>query len=141
MTKEELAFRLKTAREATGLSLIEAAQRLSFPSYQTLSNIENAQREVKVSELARFARTYFCSLGDFLTGEVIEKDCAILWRNQPATDELKKEAEREIFPFASNIICWSNCWVSGWKKDSWRSLANPFGPTPRSDVWQKRPAL
>jgi Zn-dependent peptidase ImmA (M78 family)/DNA-binding XRE family transcriptional regulator len=97
MTKEELAFRLKTAREATGLSLSEAAQRLGFPSYQTLSNIENAQREVKVSELARFARTYFCSLGDFLTGEVIEKDCAILWRNQPATDELKKEAEREIF--------------------------------------------
>jgi len=97
MTKEELAFRLKTAREAVGLSLNEAAKRLGFPSYQTLSTIENGQREVKVSELARFARIYFCGLGDFLTGEEIKKDYAILWRNPPATDELKKEAEREIF--------------------------------------------
>lgn len=97
MTKEELAFRLKTAREAVGLSLNEAAKRLGFPSYQTLSTIENGQREVKVSELARFARIYFCGLGDFLTGEEIKKDYAILWRNPPVTDELKKEAEREIF--------------------------------------------
>jgi len=97
MGKEELAFRLKTAREAAGLSIGEAAKRLSFPSYQTLSNIENGQREVKVSELTRFARIYFCSLSDFLMGEEIKKECSVLWRNPPATNELKKEAEREIF--------------------------------------------
>ncbi len=97
MAKEELASRLKTAREAAGLSLSEASKRLGFPSYQTLSNIESGQREVKVSELARFARTYFCNLGDFLSGEETTKDCAVLWRNPPATSDKKKEAEREIF--------------------------------------------
>jgi Zn-dependent peptidase ImmA (M78 family)/transcriptional regulator with XRE-family HTH domain len=97
MTREELALRLKTAREATGLSLSDAAKRLGFPSYQTLSNIENCQREVKVSELARFARTYFCNLSDFLMGQAPKTEYAILWRNPPQSDELKKQAEREIF--------------------------------------------
>ena len=97
MRKDELAFRLRTAREAAGLSLNDAARRLGFPSYQTLSNIENGQREVKVSELARFARVYFCSFSDFFVDREIKRDCAVLWRNAPATDDLKKEAEQEIF--------------------------------------------
>lgn len=97
MTKEELAFHLKAAREATGLSLVDAAKRLGYPNYQTLSNIENGQREVKVSELARFAQIYFCNLSDFLMEQSPGKEYAILWRNQPATDELKKQTEREIF--------------------------------------------
>lgn len=97
MTREELALRLKAAREATGLSLSDAAKRLGFPSYQTLSNIENCQREVKVSELARFAKTYFCNLSDFLIEQAPKAEYAILWRNPPQSDELKKHAEREIF--------------------------------------------
>ena len=97
MTREELAFRLKAAREAAGLSLGDAAKRLGFPSYQSLSNIENGQREVKVSELARFARVYFCNLNDLLTDQVPKTEYAILWRNPPEAEELKKQAEREIF--------------------------------------------
>ena len=97
MTREELAFRLKAAREAIGLSLSDAAKRLGFPSYQTLSNIENGQREVKVSELALFARIYFCNLNDFLMNQSPKKEYAILWRNPPGADELKKQTEREIF--------------------------------------------
>lgn len=97
MTREELAFRLKAAREATGLSLGDAATRLGFPSYQTLSNIENGQREVKVSELARFARVYFCNLSDLLTEQAPKTEYAILWRNPPAAEDLKKQTEREIF--------------------------------------------
>lgn len=97
MTREELAFRLKAAREATGLSLSDAAKRLGFPSYQTLSNIENGQREVKVSELARFARIYFCNLSDFLMEQAPRAEYAILWRNPPEAGELKKQTEREIF--------------------------------------------
>lgn len=97
MTREELAFRLKAARETVGLSLSDAAQRLGYPNYQTLSNIENGHREVKVSELARFAQIYFCNLSDFLTERAPRKEYAILWRNQPATDDLKKQTEREIF--------------------------------------------
>jgi Zn-dependent peptidase ImmA (M78 family)/DNA-binding XRE family transcriptional regulator len=97
MNRNELAFRLKAAREAIGLSLSDAAKRLGYPNYQTLSNIENGQREVKVSELASFARIYFCNISDFLTEQSPRKDYAILWRNPPAVDELKKQTEREIF--------------------------------------------
>jgi len=97
MNRNELAFRLKAAREAIGLSLIDAAKRLGYPNYQTLSNIENGQREVKVSELASFARIYFCNISDFLTEQSPRKDYAILWRNPPVVDELKKQTEREIF--------------------------------------------
>jgi len=97
MNRKELAFRLKAARETVGLSLVEAAKRLGYPNYQTLSNIENGQREVKVSELANFARIYFCNLSDFLTAQSPRKEYAILWRNPPGDDALKKQTEREIF--------------------------------------------
>lgn len=97
MNRNELAFRLKAAREAIGLSLSDAAKRLGYPNYQTLSNIENGQREVKVSELASFARIYFCNISDFLTEQSPRKDYAILWRNPPDAGDLKKQAEREIF--------------------------------------------
>jgi Zn-dependent peptidase ImmA (M78 family) len=97
MKLEDLALRLKSVREAAGLSLSEAAKRLGFPNYQTLSNIENGQREVKVSELDAFARVYFCEVSKFLTEEPIKKDYAFLWRNPPATEELKKEVERELY--------------------------------------------
>jgi transcriptional regulator with XRE-family HTH domain len=97
MTREELAIRLKAAREATGLSLSDAAKRLGFPSYQTLSNIENGQREIKVSELARFARIYFCNLSDFLMEQSPKTEYAILWRNPPEAGKLKKQTELEIF--------------------------------------------
>jgi|LQYC01.1.fsa_nt_gi Predicted Zn peptidase len=97
MDRKDLASRLKAAREATGLSLSDAAKRLGYPNYQTLSNIENGQREVKVSELARFAQIYFCNLSDFLMEQSPRKEYAILWRNPPETDDLKKQTEREIF--------------------------------------------
>ena len=97
MNRKELAFRLKAARETVGLSLVEAAKRLGYPNYQTLSNIENGQREIKVSELANFARIYFCNLSDFLTAQSPRKEYAILWRNPPGDDALKKQTEREIF--------------------------------------------
>ena len=97
MNRNELAFRLKAARESIGLLLIDAAKRLGYPNYQTLSNIENGQREVKVSELARFAQIYFCNLSDFFMEQSPRKEYAILWRNPPKADDLKKQTEREIF--------------------------------------------
>ena len=50
MSRMELAERLRKAREAVGLSIGEAATRLGFGNYQTLSNIEKGDREVKASE-------------------------------------------------------------------------------------------
>jgi Zn-dependent peptidase ImmA (M78 family) len=96
MPDKELASRLKAARQSVGLSLTEAAKRLGFKQYQILSNIENADRAVKVSELAKFAQIYFRNISEFL--DEINKDRAysFLWRNGPKADE-KKEIEGKIF--------------------------------------------
>ncbi|MEW6374208.1 MAG: ImmA/IrrE family metallo-endopeptidase [Thermodesulfobacteriota bacterium] len=97
MADKELAFRLKAARESLGINLMEASRRLGFPHYQTLSNIEAGEREVKVSELAKFAKVYFISVSKLL-GQTDDKSTyTFLWRNPPQFEEMKKETEAEIF--------------------------------------------
>ncbi|MHC1727419.1 MAG: helix-turn-helix domain-containing protein [Syntrophobacteraceae bacterium] len=82
-----LAQRLKRAREAVGLTLVDAAAKLGFPSYQTLSNIEKGEREVKAIELAAFAKAYFCDLSSLLMGDSSpELEVHFLWRKAPAVE-------------------------------------------------------
>ncbi len=96
MSRMELANRLRRAREAAGLTVTEAAARFGFANYQTLSNIERGEREVKVSELAQFARTYFCNLNSFLMGEEAPKTAVhFLWRRAPAPEK-RVEVEASI---------------------------------------------
>jgi len=97
MADKELASRLKAARESLGFSLSEAAKRLGFPHYQTLSDIEAAKREVKVSELSRFAKVYFLSLGKLFGQTEGTSVYTFLWRNPPQFEEKKRETEAEIF--------------------------------------------
>ncbi|MHB8057041.1 MAG: helix-turn-helix domain-containing protein [Desulfuromonadaceae bacterium] len=95
MSRMELAERLRRAREAVGLSIGEAATRLGFGNYQTLSNIEKGDREVKASELTQFAKTYFCSLNNLLIGEDTPQPAVhFLWRRAPS--ERKAEIEASI---------------------------------------------
>jgi Zn-dependent peptidase ImmA (M78 family) len=92
----ELADRLKKAREAAGLALNEAALRLGFPNYQTLSSIEKGEREVKASELVLFSKTYFCNLNWLLLGnDEGEPAVHFLWRKAPITEN-KLEVEALI---------------------------------------------
>lgn len=95
MLKMELAERLRKARESAGLSIGEATSRLGFGNYQTLSNIEKGEREVKANELMLFARTYFCSLNSLLIGdEIPHASVHFLWRRAPL--ERKEEVEAAI---------------------------------------------
>ncbi|MEI6608396.1 MAG: XRE family transcriptional regulator [Deltaproteobacteria bacterium] len=96
MPTNNLADRLKKARESAGLTIGDAASRLGFANYQTLSNIEKGEREVKASELALFAKTYFCNLSILLMGDD-EPLAAInlLWRKAPSV-ERRKEIEAYI---------------------------------------------
>ena len=96
MPTNDLADRLRKARESAGLTLGEAALRLGFANYQTLSNIEKGEREVKASELALFARTYFCNLNALLMGDDQPLSAVyLLWRKAPV-GERKKEIEAYI---------------------------------------------
>ena len=96
MPTNYLADRLKKARESAGLTIGEAASRLGFANYQTLSNIEKGDREVKAGELALFARTYFCNINTLLMGDDEPLTAMnLLWRKAP-TGERKKEIEAYI---------------------------------------------
>lgn len=96
MPNNELAARLKAAREALGLTLGDAAKKVGFPHYQTLTSIENGEREVKASELSKFSKAYFISLNRLLGEEQLQLSNAFLWRNPPQT-ESKKQIEAEIY--------------------------------------------
>ena len=96
MPSNDLAERLKKARESAGLTLGEAASRLGFANYQTLSNIEKGERDVKASELTLFARTYFCNFSTLVMGDDKSTSAMhLLWRKAP-TGERKKEIEAYI---------------------------------------------
>jgi Zn-dependent peptidase ImmA (M78 family)/transcriptional regulator with XRE-family HTH domain len=96
MPTNNLADRLKKARESAGLTIGDAASRLGFANYQTLSNIEKGEREVKASELALFAKTYFCNLSTILMGDDAPLAAMnLLWRKVPS-GERRKEIETYI---------------------------------------------
>src|SRR3990167_6254001 len=95
MINKEIASHLKTARKSLGLTLVEAAQRLGFPSYQTLKSLEDGQREIKASELLKFSKVYFVSIGRLLGEKEIQLGNTFLWRKPPQVKS-KKHIEAEI---------------------------------------------
>jgi len=97
MTNVDLARRLRAARESLGLKVNEAAKRLGFANYQTLSDIEAGQREVKASELVKFSKLYFCSLTELLGQTKVESSFSFLWRNPPPSQNVRYQIERRIF--------------------------------------------
>ncbi len=96
MPKNTLPERLKSARESIGLTIIDAAAKLGFANYQTLSKIEAGEREVKASELSKFARVYFCGISKLLGEENKQIEYNFLWRDAPTDNSVKKEIEAEI---------------------------------------------
>jgi len=83
--EEVLEKRIMAARRAAGFSISEAAQRLGFKNYQTLSAIEKGARKINAHELIIIARLYGRSLDYFLEPEVAP-DPVPLWRKTTKTD-------------------------------------------------------
>lgn len=95
MINKEIASHLKTARKSLGLTLVEAAKRLGFPSYQTLKSLEDGQREIKASELLKLSKVYFVGIGRLLGEKEIQLGNTFLWRKPPQV-KIKKQIEAEI---------------------------------------------
>ena len=95
MTNKEIGSNLKEVRKSLGLTLVEAAKRLGFPSYQTLKSLEDGQREIKASELLKFSKVYFVSIGRLLGEKEIQLGNTFLWRKPPQVKS-KKQIEAEI---------------------------------------------
>lgn len=96
---DPLDKRIIAAREAAGFSITEAAQKLGFKNYQTLSAIEKGSRKINAQELIRIARLYGRSLDYFLESEVTH-DPVPLWRKSAKQDV--KRVQRQFLSFLEN---------------------------------------
>lgn len=102
MTDKLLAQKLKKLRESLGFTLKESAQKLGFVNYQTLMSIEDGTREVKASELAKFAKIYYCSLTNLLSDSKEDNKILFLWRSEPSDKAVKKRIESKIINICEN---------------------------------------
>ncbi|MBT2970508.1 MAG: helix-turn-helix domain-containing protein [Candidatus Thiodiazotropha sp. (ex Ctena orbiculata)] len=71
MSKEDIANRLRSAREMAGLSQGQAAKKLGFHR-PTISEIEAGRRNVKSDELTQFAKLYGVEISWLTEGKVSE---------------------------------------------------------------------
>jgi len=106
--KEEdtLEKRIVTAREAAGFSITQAAQKLGFKNYQTLSAIEKGARKINAHELIMIARLYGRGLDYFLESNVAE-DPLPLWRKTKKLTSIKFSVSS--FLFCKITVTWSTC--------------------------------
>jgi len=95
MANMNLPRKLRELRESVGLSVGEAARKLNFSSYQTLTNIEEGKRQLKASELPLFSKAYFCSLSTLLDEQPAHERPSLLWRKTPPDNE-RKNIEAKI---------------------------------------------
>jgi Zn-dependent peptidase ImmA (M78 family)/transcriptional regulator with XRE-family HTH domain len=91
--------RIIAAREAAGFSITEAAQKLGFKNYQTLSAIEKGSRKINAQELIMIARLYGRSLDYFFESDAAS-DPLPLWRKTKKTDTNK--VQRQFLSFLEN---------------------------------------
>ena len=96
--KNKIASLLKSERESLGLTLKEVSEKMEFAHYQTLSNIESGEREIKAWELAKLSNIYSRDIDFFLWLEKRKKEANILWRN-PEESVKKKGIERKFLSF------------------------------------------
>jgi transcriptional regulator with XRE-family HTH domain len=96
--RKRLAERLRTAREAAGISQDSVAQTLGVPR-AAISQIEHGNRRVEAIELARLAKLYKKSLSYFADDEHAEesREFELLKR---ATAELSVKDQGEVLRFA-----------------------------------------
>lgn len=94
--EEVLEKRIMAARRAAGFSISEAAQKLGFKNYQTLSAIEKGGRKINAHELIIIARLYGRSLDYFLESD-FAPDPVPLWRKTAETDA--NRVQRQFLSF------------------------------------------
>lgn len=94
----QLGRKLRQAREHLEYTLEEAAKKIGFNHYQTLSSIEDGSRPTKSSELTKLAEMYQKSISYFL-GSIKEFEAPIvLWREKSNVKGVKAK-EEEFFKY------------------------------------------
>jgi Zn-dependent peptidase ImmA (M78 family)/DNA-binding XRE family transcriptional regulator len=128
MDNQSLAHRLKQARESVGLTLRNAAEKLGYTNYQTLSSIEAGTREVKASEIIRFSKIYYCSVNFLMgvdTGKIEESH--LLWRLAPE-ETIRKKVEKRVHYLADQCT-WLQEALNGYTNQRFKTFV-----TDRADI-------
>jgi len=97
--KNVLAKRIMSARMTSGFSITQAAEKLGFKNYQTLSAIEKGSRSLSANELAMIARLYGRKMEYFLEPETAS-DPVPLWRKTKEANT--KKVQRQFLAFLEN---------------------------------------
>ena len=99
-SKEEvLDKRIVAARKVAGFSITEAAKKLGFKNYQTLSAIEKSTRKINAHELIMIARLDGRNL-DYFLGSDVAPDPVPLWRKTTKTNV--NQVQRQFLSFLEN---------------------------------------
>ena len=119
-SNEVLFKKIKLAREAAGFTLSEAANRLGFNNYQTLSAIEKGSRNITAHELSAMASLYGRSLNYFFESEISPEPLP-LWRKVGTTSV--KPVERKFLIFLENYAKLEN--LFGLKR-RWKAIQKSY---------------
>ena len=98
--KEEIANRIRTARELAGLSQGQVAKMMNLHR-PTISEIEAGRRNVKADELSAFAKQYGVEVS-WIAGEPIEKE-RVNKEVLAAARELSSMSENDLETLISTI--------------------------------------
>lgn len=118
---DALYQRIVEARESAGFSITEAAQKLGFKNYQTLSSIEKGARNITAGELIEIARLYGRSL-DYFFEPTVTPEPTPLWRKIETRDVTKEQRL-----FLSFLERYSTLEKLLGLKQSWTEIRSPFG--------------
>jgi Zn-dependent peptidase ImmA (M78 family)/transcriptional regulator with XRE-family HTH domain len=113
--------RIVRARESAGFSITEAAVKLGFNNYQTLSSLEKGARNITANELIEMARLYGRNL-DYFFESNISPEPVPLWRKIERTGNIKKE-QREFLVFLERYSNLEN--LLGLKR-RWTEIRSPY---------------
>src|SRR2546430_16416201 len=92
---QTLGLRVREARKRLGMSQQELSALLEFEHVQTISQIENGERQVKAWELARISSVLHTSINELLKEDALAEP-VVLWREQPENNYQKRSEERRV---------------------------------------------
>ena len=117
---EALHERIMKARGSAGFSITEAAEKLGFKNYQTLSSIEKGVRNITANELIEIARLYGRNL-DYFFELTVTPEPTPLWRKIETRDVTKEQRLFLVF-----LERYSTLEKLLGLKQSWAEIRSPF---------------
>ncbi len=90
--KIKIGRRIKAERERKKISQQKLAKAVGWNHHQTVSEVEQGDREIKAWELYEIAKFLSVDVDVLLGNKEVQKQPYVLWRKKPVQDEKLLEA-------------------------------------------------